>query len=163
MIVLPNRINHASSFFFLIDLSCFLPLSFQFFSCILSTLMLTRIIGIIMMTDTITLGNEMIDIEGNDLDNEINNCDDSSKDHKNKNTSNNDDDSSIISDDNSDNINKQMYPSDCYSFLSIYGPTKNPGTFDLLKFVSCTNYYSFAHTSLFCILVRFLFPRCFSI
>ena len=116
-----------------------------------------------MTTNNIASGNEMIDIEGNDLDNEINNYDDSSKDHKNKNTSNNDDDSSIISDDNSDNINKQMYPSDCYSFLSIYGPTKNPGTFDLLKFVSCTNYYSFAHTSLFCILVRFLFPRCFSI
>lgn len=32
---------------------------------------------------------------------------------------------SIISDD-SDNKNKQMYPSDCYSFLSLYGPIKNP-------------------------------------
>ena len=115
-----------------------------------------------MTTNNIASGNEMIDIEGNDLDNEINNYDDSSKDHNNKNASTNDDDSSIISDDNSDNINKQTYPSDCYSFLSIYGPTKNPGTFDLLKFVSCTNYYSFAHTSLFCILVQFLFPRSFS-
>ena len=27
----------------------------------------------------------------------------------------------------SDNINKQVYPSDCYSFLSLYGPIKNPG------------------------------------
>ena len=85
-------------------------------------------------------------------------------------TSNNDDGCTInyeshtinSDDDNSDNEEKQMYPSDCYSFLSIYGPTKNPGTFDLLKFVSCTNYYSFAHTSLFCILVQFLFPRSFS-
>ena len=34
-------------------------------------------------------------------------------------------DNSIISDD-SDNKNKQMYPSDCYSFLSLYGPIKNP-------------------------------------
>ena len=33
----------------------------------------------------------------------------------------------INSDDN-DNKNKQMYPSDCYSFLSLYGPIKNPGT-----------------------------------
>ena len=115
-----------------------------------------------MTTTNIASGNEMIDIERNDLDNEINKYDDSSKDHKNKNTSNNDDDSIIIIDDSSDNINEQMYPSDCYSFLSIYGPTKNPGTFDLLKFVSCTNYYSFAHTSLFCILVQFLFPRSFS-
>ena len=32
----------------------------------------------------------------------------------------------ITSDDN-DNRNKQMYPSDCYSFLSLYGPIKNPG------------------------------------
>ena len=32
----------------------------------------------------------------------------------------------INSDDN-DNKNKQMYPSDCYSFLSLYGPIKNPG------------------------------------
>ena len=32
----------------------------------------------------------------------------------------------ITSDDN-DNKNKQMYPSDCYSFLSLYGPIKNPG------------------------------------
>ena len=28
---------------------------------------------------------------------------------------------------NSDNKNKQVYPSDCYSFLSLYGPIKNPG------------------------------------
>ena len=108
-----------------------------------------------MTTNNIASGNEMIDIEGNDLDNEINNYDDSSKDHNNKNASTNDDDSSIISDDNSDNINKQTYPSDCYSFLSIYGPTKNPGKFDLIKYVSCTNYYSFAHTSLFCIWFNF--------
>ena len=27
----------------------------------------------------------------------------------------------------SDNKNKQVYPSDCYSFLSLYGPIKNPG------------------------------------
>ena len=33
---------------------------------------------------------------------------------------------STISDDG-DNKNKQMYPSDCYSFLSLYGPIKNPG------------------------------------
>ena len=33
----------------------------------------------------------------------------------------------ITSDDN-ENKNKQMYPSDCYSFLSLYGPIKNPGT-----------------------------------
>ena len=32
----------------------------------------------------------------------------------------------ITSDDN-DNKNKQMYPSDCYSFLSLYGPIKTPG------------------------------------
>ena len=32
----------------------------------------------------------------------------------------------ITSDDN-ENKNKQMYPSDCYSFLSLYGPIKNPG------------------------------------
>ena len=32
----------------------------------------------------------------------------------------------INSDDN-DNKNKQMYPSDCYSFLSLYGPIKTPG------------------------------------
>ena len=31
----------------------------------------------------------------------------------------------ITSDDN-DNKNKQMYPSDCYSFLSLYGPLKLP-------------------------------------
>ena len=37
-------------------------------------------------------------------------------------------DNSIISDD-SDNKNKQMYPSDCYSFLSLYGPIKNPGIY----------------------------------
>ena len=103
-----------------------------------------------MTTTNIASGNEMIDIEENHVN------------HKNQRTSNNDDDISIIGDDNSDHKNEQMYPSDCYSFLSIYGPTKNPGTFDLLKFVSCTNYYSFAHTSLFCILVQFLFPRSFS-
>ena len=33
----------------------------------------------------------------------------------------------IISNENSDNNNEQMYPSDCYSFLSLYGPIKNPG------------------------------------
>ena len=27
----------------------------------------------------------------------------------------------------SDNKNKHVYPSDCYSFLSLYGPIKNPG------------------------------------
>ena len=32
----------------------------------------------------------------------------------------------ITSDDN-ENKNKQMYPSDCYSFLSLYGPIKTPG------------------------------------
>ena len=79
------------------------------------------------MTNNIALGNEMIDIEENHVDKEINKCDDS-KNHKNKKTINNDDDSSgIISDDNSDHKNEQMYPSDCYSFLSIYGPN-NPGT-----------------------------------
>ena len=43
--------------------------------------------------------------------------------------------SSIISDD-SDNKNKQMYPSDCYSFLSLYGPIKNPVYF-LFGLVIC--------------------------
>ena len=32
-----------------------------------------------------------------------------------------------ITSDDIDNKNKQMYPSDCYSFLSLYGPIKNPG------------------------------------
>lgn len=67
------------------------------------------------MTNNIALGNEMIDIEENHVN------------HKNQRTSNNDDDISIIGDDNSDHKNEQMYPSDCYSFLSIYGPN-NPGT-----------------------------------
>ena len=67
------------------------------------------------MTNNIALGNVMIDIEENHVN------------HKNQKTSNNDDDISIISDDNSDHKNEQMYPSDCYSFLSIYGPN-NPGT-----------------------------------
>ena len=67
------------------------------------------------MTNNIALGNVMIDIEENHAN------------HKNQKTSNNDDDISIISDDNSDHKNEQMYPSDCYSFLSIYGPN-NPGT-----------------------------------
>ena len=67
------------------------------------------------MTNNIALGNEMIDIEENHVN------------HKNQRTSNNDDDISIIGDDNNDHKNEQMYPSDCYSFLSIYGPN-NPGT-----------------------------------
>ena len=29
----------------------------------------------------------------------------------------------------SDNKNRQVYPSDCYSFLSLYGPIKNPGKY----------------------------------
>ena len=33
----------------------------------------------------------------------------------------------VTSSDDNDNRNKQMYPSDCYSFLSLYGPIKNPG------------------------------------
>ena len=32
-----------------------------------------------------------------------------------------------ITSDDIDNKNKQMYPSDCYSFLSLYGPIKTPG------------------------------------
>ena len=40
-------------------------------------------------------------------------------------------DDNYISDENSDNNNEQMYPSDCYSFLSLYGPIKHPGTYVL--------------------------------
>ena len=32
-----------------------------------------------------------------------------------------------ITGDDNDNKNKQKYPSDCYSFLSLYGPIKTPG------------------------------------
>ena len=63
-------------------------------------------------------------------------------------TSNNDDGCTInyeshtinSDDDNSDNEEKQMYPSDCYSFLSLYGPIQNPGiiTFVHVCFCSCT-------------------------
>ena len=64
---------------------------------------------------------ESIDIEENPSYNE-NNCNGNevvgSDDHYENN--------SITSVD-SDNKNKQVYPSDCYSFLSLYGPIKNPG------------------------------------
>ena len=63
-------------------------------------------------------------------------------------TSNNDDGCTInyenhtinSDDDNSDNKEKKMYPSDCYSFLSLYGPIQNPGiiTFFHVCFCSCT-------------------------
>ena len=58
-------------------------------------------------------------------------------------TSNNDDGCTInyeshtinSDDDNSDNEEKQMYPSDCYSFLSLYGPIQNPGITTFFMFV----------------------------
>ena len=37
-----------------------------------------------------------------------------------------------ITSDDIDNKNKQMYPSDCYSFLSLYGPIKTPGKLCIL-------------------------------
>ena len=94
-----------------------------------------------MVINNITLRNDgIIDIKENHFDNSTRDnmivqhnsygdgSDDSSNNfHEKNNTSNNVDDRSIISDNNIDNNNKQMYPSDCYSFLSLYGPIKTPG------------------------------------
>ena len=81
-------------------------------------------------------------------------------------TSNNDDGCTInyeshtinSDDDNSDNEEKQMYPSDCYSFLSLYGPIQNPGitTFFHVCFCSCT-YFVIHHTLFVCSSTYYLF------
>ena len=101
-----------------------------------------------MVINNIALRNDgIIDIKENYFDNgtrdnmivQHNSYGDGSDDSSNNfseknNTSNNVDDRSIISDDNSDSSNEQMYPSDCYSFLSLYGPIKTPGMFFIFLF-----------------------------
>jgi len=68
-----------------------------------------------------TSENEVIDVEENSsYDENKGNTNEAleSDDHCENNS---------IIDDESDNKKKHMYPSDCYSFLSLYGPIKNPG------------------------------------
>ena len=84
------------------------------------------------MANNITLGNEMIDIEEDHVHNEINNTVNIHKMNairdnmisENENYSDGSDDKNNNTDDNNA---PQMYPSDCYSFLSLYGPIKTPG------------------------------------
>ena len=125
-----------------------------------------------MMTNTITLGNEMIDIEEDHVQNEINNTANVHKVNairdnmisENENYSDGSDDKSNNTDDKSDDNNAQMYPSDCYSFLSLYGPIKTPGKLYILfhsrsteRFLHTMRYW-FTHILFFCILIVTFFP-----
>ena len=63
----------------------------------------------------------------------------------------------IISNENSDNNNEQMYPSDCYSFLSLYGPIKTPGIY----YFSLSFYWMlFVHHTLLRLLIYCCFVSC---
>ena len=75
-----------------------------------------------MNMNTKTSGNEVIDVEENPSYDE-------NKSNSNEVVGSDDlyENYGDTSSDDNDNKNKQMYPSDCYSFLSLYGPIKNPG------------------------------------